>query len=208
MVKKFSFWFDPWDHGLSLIDRFPLVNIEDSEIGKTALVRDVWRQGRWCFPEAIDDYTQRVWDYVNNNHAIVEDKENDIRWNLEANGKFSIASTWRALSSSRDNVPWFKLIWFNGNVPRHAFIVWLALKRRLLTRDRLVHWRICSTASCVFCQNADESIDHLFFECIFSKTVWERVLLACGISRVIMNWRREVSWFTKKTSGKSLLCRI
>ena len=47
-------------------------------------------------------------------------------------------------------VSWWKLIWFPQMISRHAFICWLAMKHRLLTRDGLVKWGVHSDVLCLF----------------------------------------------------------
>ncbi|XP_074289608.1 uncharacterized protein LOC141614762 [Silene latifolia] len=55
------------------------------------------------------------------------------------------------------------------NVPKHSFIFWLYALNRLSTRDRLVAHGICSETVCILCQQEDESKDHIFFHCAFSR---------------------------------------
>ena len=35
-------------------------------------------------------------------------------------------------------VSWWRLVWGTNHIPKHAFICWLAIKGRLLTKSRLV----------------------------------------------------------------------
>lgn len=53
------------------------------------------------------------------------------------------------------------MIWFEGNILRHSFCVWLAIRDRFGTRD----W-LCNTALsplCLLCVGGVESHDHLSF---------------------------------------------
>ncbi|KAL9347268.1 hypothetical protein Peur_058634 [Populus x canadensis] len=58
-------------------------------------------------------------------------------------------------------------------LPRHSFILWLALLKRLRTRDRLYFVDI--DVSCVFCQDHEESHNHLFFACSWTSLLWMKV---------------------------------
>lgn len=50
---------------------------------------------------------------------------------------------------------------------------WMALLRRLPTKDRLRRWGLNVTAECVLCSSALETHHHLFFECSFSSAIWQ-----------------------------------
>ncbi|XP_056685422.1 uncharacterized protein [Spinacia oleracea] len=52
---------------------------------------------------------------------------------------------------------------------------------RLYTTDRLQAWGIQCTDKCVMCSVGKETVEHLFFDCCFSSTVWNKVLLQIGI---------------------------
>lgn len=65
------------------------------------------------------------------------------------------------------------VVWFKEHVPRFSFITWLAMLKRLPTRDRLRRWGMNTPTSCVLCSNGEESHEHLFFECSFSGGIWD-----------------------------------
>ncbi|GJZ12614.1 leucine-rich repeat-containing protein [Tanacetum coccineum] len=43
---------------------------------------------------------------------------------------------WSDLSIPMPTVPWFKIVWFSQNIPRFAFILWLAINKKLNTQDK------------------------------------------------------------------------
>lgn len=57
-------------------------------------------------------------------------------------------------------------------MPRHSFHAWLVTLNRLPTRDRLLSWGLAVPATCLLCNQGDESRDHLFFSCSFSSELW------------------------------------
>ncbi|XP_074297099.1 uncharacterized protein LOC141627776 [Silene latifolia] len=61
--------------------------------------------------------------------------------------------------------------WFPNSimVPRHSFILWLVAHQRMLTQDRLRRMGIAHDNVCFLCGNSEESLEHLFFKCDFSK---------------------------------------
>lgn len=82
-----------------------------------------------------------------------------------------------------------------SNVPKWAFIARLACSRRLATKDGLRSWGMGTvSASCVFCQQSDESHDHLFFDCTVSRLVWADILRQNLIQRNPGDWDLEIDW--------------
>lgn len=98
---------------------------------------------------------------------------------------------------------WSRLIWHSNVVPRHAYVAWLAVLGKLPTLDRLNRWGLVNATSCWFCEKG-----HIFFECIYSKCIWEKILGSCGISRRIVGWFSEFHWTVNKFKGKSLLIAV
>ncbi|GFS42551.1 hypothetical protein Acr_00g0080480 [Actinidia rufa] len=56
---------------------------------------------------------------------------------------------------------WPKLVWHSSIIPKHSFILWLGLRDRLLTKDKLQDF--IEDPSCPLCRVANELTDHLFF---------------------------------------------
>ncbi|OIT21044.1 hypothetical protein A4A49_60497, partial [Nicotiana attenuata] len=57
---------------------------------------------------------------------------------------------------------------------------------------------------CPLCSNEDESIDHLFFHCQYSATIWDRILGWQGIARKSNGWQEEIGCAVRYGQGKSL----
>ncbi|XP_018487855.1 uncharacterized protein LOC108858426 [Raphanus sativus] len=67
---------------------------------------------------------------------------------------------------------------------------------RCPTKDRLLNWGLQTDALCVLCRAYDESKDHLFFQCCYSKDLWDRVAHKCDLTS-------SSSW---ETTLQSLRC--
>ena len=92
---------------------------------------------------------------------------------------FSSKKTWLQLRSGSPRCEWSKGIWFTQSTPKYSFLVWVALRERLQTCDRMQMWNIAVNPVCVLCDEANETCSHLFFNCKYSKEVWKD--LAGGI---------------------------
>ncbi|XP_062116335.1 uncharacterized protein LOC133830374 [Humulus lupulus] len=69
-----------------------------------------------------------------------------------------------------------KAVWCKLSVPKYRFILWQVINQKLLTRDLLHYCHISvSCLACPVCESKLESHSHLFFDCIFSKRVFQVV---------------------------------
>lgn len=84
------------------------------------------------------------------------------------------------------------------------------MKKRLITKEKLVNWGKLDTTTCVFCNEEDETLDHLFFNYDYSYMVWSIILDACGRHYTDQNWMDYVERITHEWKEKSLknnLCK-
>ncbi|GKC73221.1 reverse transcriptase domain, reverse transcriptase zinc-binding domain protein [Tanacetum coccineum] len=98
----------------------------------------------------------------------------------------------------------------------HAIHMWLVLKQKLKTQDRLRQWDVGSNTDlnllrCPLCDLVPDSHDHLFFECSFSSQVWSRVRGLCGMDYVSPRLMDVFDFIVPISKGKtvvSILSRI
>ncbi|XP_057951032.1 uncharacterized protein LOC131145870 [Malania oleifera] len=96
-------------------------------------------------------------------------------------------------------VPWRKEVWFHGSQPKHAFCLWLTLKGKLRTCDKLVG--VETDQRCTYCNTETESIDHLFFKCNFTGEVWRIIKEWLGLKRSMTTIKAAVKWMHKEAKG-------
>ncbi|XP_062074548.1 uncharacterized protein LOC133778559 [Humulus lupulus] len=97
--------------------------------------------------------------------------QNVISW-----PSYSIAKMYKLLKDKTDTRWKFSHIRDRLGIPKHKFVTWLMLKKRLSTRDRLTRYGIAQDPCCVICGQLEESHRHLFFECQFSKQCMFHIL--------------------------------
>nr|GEV86720.1 hypothetical protein [Tanacetum cinerariifolium] len=56
--------------------------------------------------------------------------------------RFSVAGAWVSLRLRADVVDWYHVVWFPHCIPRHAIHMWLMIKEKLKTQDRLWQWDV------------------------------------------------------------------
>uniref|UniRef100_A0A1U7YPV5 Uncharacterized protein LOC104246697 n=1 Tax=Nicotiana sylvestris TaxID=4096 RepID=A0A1U7YPV5_NICSY len=122
---------------------------------------------------------------------------------LQKGESFSIRKLYRLQFPQLPKVPWKGIILQPNLHPRFKFILWLALQRRLATVDRLLKFGVQIPQQCIFCKQADEVFDHIFFECSMTKELWSRLLKWLGHSRTIRNWQSEVAWISQYATKKN-----
>ena len=94
-------------------------------------------------------------------HLVQE--EDDTMWNgIDGSlSEFSSKVVWEHINHQHGKVRWNKVVWFSQCNPRMAFILWMAIKRK--------------TANTREDREVNDSHGHLFFECDYSKTIWEEL---------------------------------
>ncbi|XP_048502877.1 uncharacterized protein LOC125498668 [Beta vulgaris subsp. vulgaris] len=121
--------------------------------------------------------------------------------------KFSIKKAYNQMQENFERVNWRRLICNNQATPKSKFILWLALLSRLTTTDKVSKWsRDCITL-CKLCGVQDESVQHLFFDCDYSKSVWATTLHYLGLSPVnfaVGELRRAIQKARSKRSKDKL----
>lgn len=84
-------------------------------------------------------------------------------------------------SSKCFSLPWENIVWIAGGIAKHSFLCWLFIVDRCPTRDRLLRWGLQTAPSCLLCNSAAESRDHLFFLCPYSWNLWSRLGRRCDL---------------------------
>lgn len=106
---------------------------------------------------------------------------------------------WHAVRDRGLEVDWSHLVWSNYTIPRHATHLWLVMRRRLVTQDRLRQRHVGNEVDltllrCPLCKVQPDSHEHLFFESLFSAQVWNLVMDMAGMSVISMKWSDIVTW--------------
>ncbi|GKA73876.1 reverse transcriptase zinc-binding domain-containing protein [Tanacetum coccineum] len=85
---------------------------------------------------------------------------------------FSVSKMCKDWMNNGEKVLWHKVLWFSQCTPKHSFILWLAILKRLNTQDRLTKWYPGKIMTCPLCEECPDSHEHLFFKCAYSATIW------------------------------------
>ena len=164
-----SIWFDNWLHLGPIYTVMGDTALFETGLSRYATVSTLIRNGRWRWPWTSSP-DQLVLKQVVDSLPPPDIRAHDqIHWDPSNSGKFSINSPWECIRTRKESVDWDKLIWFAGRIPKTAFCLWLAIRSRLGTQDRL-HYA-GSNLNCLLCNSQPEDHDHLFFTCSVSSQV-------------------------------------
>ncbi|KAH0712593.1 hypothetical protein KY289_008552 [Solanum tuberosum] len=119
-------------------------------------------------------------------------------------GGFNIKKAYKSFSPQLPKVAWKKLNMAKGLIPKHQFILWLALQKKLTTVDRLTTCDIQVDVACVLCNTQTvKTLSHMMLDCTFATQIWCRLLNWIGIRRLEHSWEEELMWLSKVISNRS-----
>lgn len=145
-------------------------------------------------------------------HIQLNNTSDYFRWNYHQNGQFSVRSMYLALINN-GYIDRNKLIWKLKMPLKIKIFMWYLLKGVVLTKDNLARRNWTGNLRCCFCTK-NETIQHLFIDCHFTKFIWRAVQFSFGlyiptsISHIFYDWLQGV--INKKSklilAGASALC--
>ncbi|KAL0439706.1 UNVERIFIED_CONTAM: hypothetical protein Slati_2453600 [Sesamum latifolium] len=191
MGTSFSLWHDPWHEGGPLcfsfpwdqgtppsLLRHPCARLFGRALG-TGLLSQTWRVLRLLipFPPFMGAAT--------------------VFYGL-AGGSSSAA--YAVFSPPGPKVGWSSLLVGTFKIPRHQFILWLAILGRLSTLDK--PWLHQLGTACVLCQDAlPESHEHLFFTCSFATECLHTIRREVFFHWPYNHWPAVIQWASVRWRG-------
>lgn len=166
--SSFFLWHDPWLRGKPILEQFSSHIVSHAQSENLATVISIQNNGTWSLPSS--NFTELI-DLRALIMAVQIQDTDSITWDGLQPKLVSISSIWRAIRSTSVNFQAFELVWRSFMIPKFSFILWLAVKNRLLTKDRMTIFGMAVDVRCVLCHNADESIHHLFTDCPYFNLV-------------------------------------
>ncbi|KAL0439676.1 UNVERIFIED_CONTAM: hypothetical protein Slati_2450600 [Sesamum latifolium] len=135
--NSFSLWHDPWHDLGPLILRFPL-GPRHSATSSTAPLSMVIRDGKWHWPPITDmesiDITHSL--------SIIHGGQDRVIWTGPGT-LFSSATAYDVFHPPGPKVEWSSLLVGSLKIPRHWFILWLAILGRLSTLVTALGHSLC-----------------------------------------------------------------
>lgn len=170
----------------------------------------LWSQVRDLFLHAstLKDEVQvvlpdRAIQAVRNQNIFISDLEDTPCWTANANGKFSLSSTWNVVRQIHLILSLTRSIW-HKSLPRHISVfMWRLFLFRLPIVDGLQKEGIQLASNCSCCAMGNvETFDHVFLHNPVASSVWAKFHQACGVPMNLVSIQQVCSawWSNPKTS--------
>lgn len=135
-----------------------------------------WVHGRYLKGKSWWEYTPKpdcnwYWKRICKIKDDFLERRMQLPWHWTVD-TYSVSKGYRWLLDNSQKVIWGRQIWAKANVPKCAFISWVAIQHRLPTKSRLSAMGIQQDQTCALCTKAEEDDDHLFYHCEYAKLIW------------------------------------
>ncbi|GJR82224.1 reverse transcriptase zinc-binding domain-containing protein [Tanacetum coccineum] len=168
------------------------IYIYDARFNNKASLADMIDNDKWKWHNEWKDVFPELISIHVPSYSIHKDKA-VWRCNNGSLKGYSTKQVWEDYKIQHPKVDWRSLVWFSQNIPSHAFVLWMAIQKRLMTQDRIYQWNIDNSMKCSLCSSCMDSHDHLFFQCSFSSAIWVIVKEKSYIDNLKSNWDDSVS---------------
>jgi hypothetical protein len=109
--------------------------------------------------------------------------QDEMIWTFSSNGVYSSQSLYKIVNFRGIKPIHTPAVWSLKIPPRVHFFLWLLTQNKTLTRDNVAKRKQVDDKSCLFFKE-NESIHHLFFDCVVARQVWANISkcldLKCG----------------------------
>ena len=122
-------------------------------------------------------------------------------WRLSESGIYSSKSAYEAFFFGAIRFPPWRRIWKSWAPMKCKFFIWLAVKNRCWTADRLTKRGLPHPAVCPLCDQAEETVQHILVACVFSRQVWAVILHKLGLGSLAP--QPSVNRFAKRHKERS-----
>ncbi|KAL4271167.1 hypothetical protein GQ457_13G010790 [Hibiscus cannabinus] len=193
--KSISFWTDKWACDLPLSLKFPRIFALAKK--KSGVIADFGARcgNSWIWNiqlrRILFDWEIPIWNafhFLLSNFQSSRLQKDWVKWLGSGDGLFSSKSLRSLVAPDfRSIVNWEKVVWLGFAPPKVEAFVWLLLHGRVPVKDELFKRGILPSSDnfCFFCNNAPETVKHLFFSCNFSWHIWAMLGNYWGISMVL-----------------------
>ncbi|KAL2235490.1 UNVERIFIED_CONTAM: LINE-1 reverse transcriptase [Sesamum indicum] len=195
--ERFYIWQDPWHHLGPLIERFPRAP-HHLGIEKSAKLSSVISAGERQWPPITDFECLEI----THNLPIISGGEDRVVWRCDG-GLPTTQALYRVFDPPEPKVGWASLLSGSLKIPRHSFILWLAILGKLPTTDKpwLSHF-----GDCILCKEGEiETHSHLFFQCRFSRQCLTAIRRKVRFHWPNRDWANDIEWASRRWRGKHIV---
>lgn len=132
------FWSTKWSPYGKLSDYLQTVGAMRLPVTKNATIAEQCENGAWVVPNARSDRQLKVISYLTT--LSITDYGDEPEWwpGDQKQPRFQTGKIYDLLRPSTPTVSWHREVWFSGGIPKHMFLVWLMVRNRCPTGDRIM----------------------------------------------------------------------
>ena len=154
-----------------------------------------------------DVHMLELWEEVCQLASTIKfsEEEDSMIWQFSSKDIYNVQSLYKIINFRGIQPVLVSSVWDIKIPPRVQYFLWLLSKNKLLTRDNLGKRRKVEDSTCLFC-NEQESLNHLFFDCVVAKQLWEVLSSIFGIQ--LGNSLDNIGkfWLSNKRNGVLNIC--
>ncbi|GJU75179.1 reverse transcriptase zinc-binding domain-containing protein [Tanacetum coccineum] len=213
--NSINIWLDRWCSLSPLSGIISARDIHRAGFSMTSKLSEVSHIDQWVWPH--EWYLKYPSLSTIDVPPTLMDSLDTLEWRHVGLSKpFTVMNVWEAIWPRGDDIHWCDVVWFSQCIPRHAFDLWLVIKRKLKTQDNLRQWDVSSDTNlnlfqCPLCVSQPDSHDHLFFECVYSLQVWNQIEVLAGLSQVSASLNSIVDYLipiSKRRSARGIVAKL
>ncbi|XP_057812282.1 uncharacterized protein LOC131026399 [Salvia miltiorrhiza] len=193
-------YLDNW-LGYRLVDRIGI----PANVYQTLMqpISNYFFDGSWHFTlDFLQTFPDLAFDIVS---VPIGDGEDHRAWIHSHFGEVSAALALDHVRPSFPLVDWGNWIWAPFIPTRRSIVTWCVILGRLSTASSLRHSGFIGPSWCPLCRNADEDIDHLFWDCDIARHAWHYLFLWFGVDApLIHDIGSLILWAMKRPASKQV----
>ena len=153
---------------MPLLQKYDPILVSIMESSRMAKISEFISNDSWALPASNHLWAVEVKRKVL--QVPLADSDN-IHWQTFSFNDVKVATIWHSIRPPESSPPWINAVWHPLRIHKCTFIFWLALKDRLLTKERMDLFGMTTDLRCCFCSNAIETVSHLFGSCAFATSI-------------------------------------
>lgn len=207
--KSTKFWTDYWLQGQAVANLAPnLLLLIPQKTRKLRTVVQGLQDRNWVqyirgtlSVQVLMEYLQ-LWNHIENIELLDDTPDHHI-WRISNHGVYSSKLAYDAFVFGSVAFAPLKGVWKTWEPSRCKFFIWLAIKNRVWTAERLTKSGLPHPDACTICDQSDKTIQHILVSCVFALEVWTWTLSKLGLVSIAPSAELHPfsSWWRKSIKG-------
>ena len=165
---------------------------------ESAKLSTVISGGEWQWPPITDFECLEITQALPTIHG----GEDRIIWRFD-HGLPTAQTLYKLFDPPEPKVDWSSLLSGSLKIPRHLFILWLAILGKLASIDK--PW-LAHLGPCILCsEGVMGTHGHLFFQCRFSRQCLAEIQKIVQFSWPNRDWKMGITWASRRWRGKHII---